>query len=116
MTCRFLSFVSVALLVGLVCFTSCKKEEQVVATFTASMEAAGKRGLLLIDRWGQPDSIRAELRRLHAGEKLEGADLGKRIINVIEGVHEDVHVFRGVPGEPSCGRLDQAAGCGRAGE
>ena len=38
MKCRFLSFVSVALLAGLVCFTSCKKEEQVVATFTASME------------------------------------------------------------------------------
>ena len=41
MKCRFLSFVSVALLAGLVCFTSCKKEEQVVATFTASMEDCG---------------------------------------------------------------------------
>ena len=33
-----LSFATLVALVALVCFTSCKKEEQVVATFTASME------------------------------------------------------------------------------
>ena len=38
MKSRFLSFVSVALLAGLVSLTSCKKESQVVATFTATME------------------------------------------------------------------------------
>lgn len=41
MKSRFLSFVSIALLAGLVSLTSCKKESQVVATFTASMEDCG---------------------------------------------------------------------------
>ena len=35
------SFLSVALLAGLVSLTSCKKESQVVATFTATMEDCG---------------------------------------------------------------------------
>lgn len=72
-----------------------------VEAFTASMEAAGKRGLLLIDRWGQPDSIRAELRRLHAGEKLEGAVLvGDIPIPMIRDAHHLTTAFKMNPKQP----------------
>lgn len=72
-----------------------------VDAFTASMEAAGKRGLLLIDRWGQPDSIRAELRRLHAGEKLEGAVLvGDIPIPMIRDAHHLTTAFKMNPKQP----------------
>nr|MCR5744257.1 hypothetical protein [Bacteroidales bacterium] len=36
-----------------------------VDAFVQSMELVGKRGILVVDRWSQPDSIRAELKRLY---------------------------------------------------
>ena len=39
------------------------------------MAVDGKRGLLLIDRWGVPDSLRAALKQLYINEMLEGAVL-----------------------------------------
>jgi len=72
-----------------------------VDAFTASMEQVGKRGILVIDRWNHPDSIRAELRRLHAEERLEGAVLvGDIPIPMIRDAHHLTTAFKMSPKQP----------------
>ena len=46
-----------------------------IDSYISSMAVDGKRGLLLIDRWGVPDSLRAALKQLYVNEMLEGAVL-----------------------------------------
>ena len=66
--------------------------------FTASMALVGKDGILLIDRWGHPDSLRAELRRLHAQQGLEGAVLiGDIPIPMVRDAHHMTTAFKMSP-------------------
>ncbi len=46
-----------------------------IEEYLSSMQLDGKRGILLIDRWGVPDSLRAALKNLYENESLEGAVL-----------------------------------------
>ncbi|MBR3449523.1 MAG: hypothetical protein IKH24_01655 [Bacteroidales bacterium] len=66
-----------------------------VDAFVASMESVGKRGILVVDRWAQPDSIRAELRRLYEREGLEGAVLvGDIPIPMVRDAHHLTTAFK----------------------
>lgn len=48
---------------------------EAIEEYVSSMRLDGKRGILLIDRWGVPDSLRAALMDLYKNESLEGAVL-----------------------------------------
>ena len=48
---------------------------EAIEEYLSSMRLDGKRGILLIDRWGVPDSLRAALMDLYKNESLEGAVL-----------------------------------------
>ena len=66
-----------------------------VDAFVTSMQAVGKRGLLLVDRWNHPDSLRAELRRLYEKEGLEGAVLvGNIPIPMVRDAHHMTTAFK----------------------
>jgi hypothetical protein len=72
-----------------------------VDAFVKSMESVGKRGVLVVDRWAQPDSIRAELRRLYEKEGLEGAVLvGNIPIPMIRDAHHLTTAFKMNPKQP----------------
>ena len=44
-----------------------------LAGYSQVLQSRGLRPILLVDRWQQPDSIRAELKKLHQTQQLEGA-------------------------------------------
>ncbi|HQP79671.1 MAG TPA: HEAT repeat domain-containing protein, partial [Bacteroidales bacterium] len=46
-----------------------------IDAFTASMSLIGKEGVLIIDKWQHPDSLRAVLKHYYTTHKLEGAIL-----------------------------------------
>ena len=72
-----------------------------VDAFVGSMESVGKRGVLVVDRWAQPDSIRAELRQLHEKEGLEGAVLvGNIPVPMIRDAHHLTTAFKMNPKQP----------------
>ena len=48
---------------------------EAIDSYVASMALDGKKGILLLDKWGVPDSIRVALQKLHSGSCLEGAVL-----------------------------------------
>ena len=48
---------------------------EAIDSYVASMALDGKKGILLLDKWGVPDSIRVALQKLHSGSSLEGAVL-----------------------------------------
>ncbi|MGN0201995.1 MAG: hypothetical protein ACI399_03715 [Candidatus Cryptobacteroides sp.] len=63
---------SVAVVIDPDCYTQTK---DAVDEYVASMELDGKTGILLIDEWGVPDSIKVRLEALHKEKALEGAVL-----------------------------------------
>ena len=66
-----------------------------VDAFVQSMELVGKRGILVVDRWNQPDSIRAELKRLYDTDGLEGAVLvGNIPIPMVRDAHHLTTAFK----------------------
>jgi len=52
-----------------------EKAGQAIDEYVSSMELDGKKGILVIDRWGIPDSIRVKLERMYERDNLEGAVL-----------------------------------------
>ncbi|MBR3065475.1 MAG: hypothetical protein IKG90_07525 [Bacteroidales bacterium] len=69
-----------------------------VDAFTASMTLVGKEGILVIDRWGHPDSLRAELCRLYAHDGLEGAVLiGAIPVPMVRDAHHMTTAFKMSP-------------------
>lgn len=46
-----------------------------IDAFTASMSFVGKEGVLIIDKWQHPDSLRAVLKHYYTTQKIEGAVL-----------------------------------------
>ena len=69
-----------------------------IDAFVGSMDAVGKRGILVVDRWAQPDSIRAELKRLYDTEGLEGAVLvGNIPIPMVRDAHHLTTAFKMSP-------------------
>lgn len=46
-----------------------------VDDYASAISTKSRKAIVLVDRWGVPDSLRAELRRLHDREHLEGAVL-----------------------------------------
>ena len=54
---------------------SYRQTEDAVNEYVDAMELDGKTGILLIDEWGVPDSIRVRLETLHREKALEGAVL-----------------------------------------
>ena len=69
-----------------------------VDAFVKSMESVGKRGVLVVDRWAQPDSIRAELKRLCDTKGLEGAVLvGNIPIPMVRDAHHLTTAFKMSP-------------------
>ncbi|MGM9780586.1 MAG: HEAT repeat domain-containing protein [Candidatus Cryptobacteroides sp.] len=48
---------------------------EAIDSYLASMALDGKKGILLLDKWGVPDSIRVALWKLHSDSCLEGAVL-----------------------------------------
>ena len=72
-----------------------------IDAFVASMESVGKRGILVVDRWAQPDSLRAELKRLYDEDGLEGAVLvGAIPIPMIRDAHHLTTAFKMNPKQP----------------
>lgn len=66
-----------------------------VDAFVQSMELVGKRGILVVDRWSQPDSIRKELKRLYDTEGLEGAVLvGNIPVPMVRDAHHLTTAFK----------------------
>ena len=66
-----------------------------VDAFVPSMEFVGKRGILVVDRWCQPDSIRKELKRLYDTEGLEGAVLvGNIPVPMVRDAHHLTTAFK----------------------
>ncbi|MBR6212269.1 MAG: hypothetical protein IKQ64_04395 [Bacteroidales bacterium] len=66
-----------------------------VDAFVQSMELVGKRGILVVDRWCQPDSIRKELKRLYDTEGLEGAVLvGNIPVPMVRDAHHLTTAFK----------------------
>lgn len=63
---------SVAVVVDPECYARTK---EAVDEYVASMELDGKTGILVIDEWGVPDSIKVRLETLHRDKALEGAVL-----------------------------------------
>lgn len=55
--------------------TSYNQTKEAVDEYVATMELDGKTGILLIDEWGVPDSIKVRLETLHKEKALEGAVL-----------------------------------------
>ena len=77
-------------ILGILCLEGCSRHTEVAvvvdpATYQQISEAVDgyvsaistrqRKGTLLIDRWGVPDSLRAELQRRHRDNRLEGAVL-----------------------------------------
>ena len=54
---------------------SISQTKDAVNEYVDAMELDGKTGILLIDEWGVPDSIRVRLETLHREKALEGAVL-----------------------------------------
>lgn len=54
---------------------SYKESGAAIEAYRQSIELGGKKTVLLLDRWGQPDSIRAHLYDLYVNQNLEGAIL-----------------------------------------
>ena len=63
---------SVAVVIDQDCYSQTK---DAVNEYVDAMELDGKTGILLIDEWGVPDSIRVRLETLHREKALEGAVL-----------------------------------------
>ncbi|MGN1215387.1 MAG: hypothetical protein ACI4TJ_03980 [Candidatus Cryptobacteroides sp.] len=63
---------SVAVVIDQACYAQTK---DAVDEYLAAMELDGKTGILLIDEWGVPDSIKVRLENLHKEKALEGAVL-----------------------------------------
>lgn len=63
---------SVAVVIDQDCYSQTK---DAVNEYVDAMELDGKTGILLIDEWGVPDSIRIRLETLHREKALEGAVL-----------------------------------------
>ena len=63
---------SVAVVIDQDCYSQTK---DAVNEYIDAMELDGKTGILLIDEWGVPDSIRVRLETLHREKALEGAVL-----------------------------------------
>ena len=63
---------SVAVVIDADCYSQAK---DAVDEYVTSMELDGKRGILIVDEWGVPDSIKVRLMKLHEEDALEGAVL-----------------------------------------
>ena len=63
---------SVAVVIDQDCYSQTK---DAVNEYVDAMELDGKTGIILIDEWGVPDSIRVRLETLHREKALEGAVL-----------------------------------------
>lgn len=69
-----------------------------IDAFVRSMAVAGKRGVLIIDKSGHPDSIRTQLYRLYKEQNLEGAILvGDIPIPMIRDAHHLTTAFKMSP-------------------
>ena len=61
---------SIAIVVDSEVLEKCKNS---IDSYAASIEADGLKAIVVEERWGVPDSIRGELKRLYSSKNLEGA-------------------------------------------
>lgn len=55
--------------------TTYQKTTNEIKDYMSSIEKGGKKAILIIDKWGIPDSIRTTLKKLYVSSNLEGAVL-----------------------------------------
>ena len=75
--------------------TTYSKAKASVDAYVQSISLEDKVGILIVDRWNNPDSIRAELKRLYNQSQLEGAVLvGDIPIPMIRDAHHLTTAFK----------------------